>query len=124
MQAPLGSGIEKRVSLGTRYNFGHDGQAGVGVAGKPRLFLQVGRGLQARGQGGGRGGREGGGEEERRRKWEEGHSVVPPSGWTLGQVWMAKALERQSGHTVKKDPGSHITEPGLSWPQSCFWKLF
>lgn len=87
MQAPLGSGIEKRVSLGTRYNFGRDEQSGVGVAGKRRVFLQGGRGLQARGQGGGRRGREGGGgEERRRRKWEEGHSVVLSSGWTLGQV--------------------------------------
>lgn len=95
MQASMGSGIEKRVSLGTRYNFGHDGQAGVVAAGKRGLFLEGGRGLQARGQGGRRGGREG--EERRRRKREEGHSAVLSSGWTSGQVWMAKALERQSG---------------------------
>lgn len=93
------------------------------MAGKWRVCLQRERGASQRT---GRRKREKKGgrwEEERRgREWEEWLSVVL-AGWKAGQVWVVKALERQSEQAVKKGPGSHTTESALPWPQSCFWKF-
>lgn len=108
MQASMGSGIEKRVSLGTRYSFGWSrcSRETESVPSRRERAASQRTGRKKRGKGGR-------GEEE-----EE----VGGGAFSGSFFWLdigAGVDGKGFGEAVR----AH-SKPGLSWPQSCFWKLF